>query len=92
MFVFEHYNPARRKCLKSNEIRFICRCLVYPGLLWGCGMHAFYLWSNMNFISTSCGSWLWRKKGDGHRVRGGRPFLQNTEFRRREIRNCEQHS
>jgi hypothetical protein len=52
---FEHYNPARRKCLQSNEIRFICRCLVYPALVWGCGMHAFYSWSNMNFISTSCG-------------------------------------
>ena len=48
MFVFEHYNPARRKCLQSNEIRFIGRCLVYLGLVWGCGMHAFYSRSNMN--------------------------------------------
>ena len=92
MFVLEHYNPARRKCLQSNEIRFIGRCLVYPGLVWGCGMHAFYSWSNMNFISTSCGSWLWRKKGNGRRVRGDRSFLQNIEIRQRKIRNCKQHS
>jgi len=37
-------------------------------------------------------SWLWRKRGNGQRVREDRLFLQNIEIRRRKIRNCKQHS
>jgi hypothetical protein len=43
MFVSEHHKAARRKCPWTNEIRFICSCLAYLGLGWGCGMRTFYL-------------------------------------------------
>jgi hypothetical protein len=81
MFVFEHYNAARRKCPLTNEIRFTCRCLVYLGLGWGCGMHTFYSWSNMNL-----------SRGKVAVCVGTVQSWKNIESRGRKSRNCKQHS